>query len=344
MFAFLSRHRPSTVRVNDVEIRANPRETLLHAALRHGIDFPHSCRVGGCATCKCRLVAGRVRELTEASYILDDEALDQGYILACQSVPLGDLRIEVDLTRHTAMRRVRGKVVGQARLTHDITRLVVQLQEALPYKAGQYAALTLDALPGQPRLFSFATPPRPDGQVAFFIRKVPGGSFTGLVDERSLLGQGLSLEGPQGEFHLRPSAAPLLMVGGGSGLAPLLALLQGALAGNPGRPATLLFGARQEHDLYALDEIASLAAQWPAPFRFVPVLSESTPDTRWSGARGLVTEHIPALLETGAHAYLCGPPGMIDSATALLRELGLPPGALHADRFTTAPHPATVGA
>ena len=104
--------------------------------------------------------------------------------------------------------------------------------------------------------------------MAFFIRKVPGGSFTGLVDERSLLGQGLS-RGPQGEFHLRPSAAPLLMVGGGSGLAPLLAILQGALAGNPGRPATLLFGARQEHDLYALEEIASLAAQWPAPFRFV---------------------------------------------------------------------------
>lgn len=344
MFAFLSRHRPSTVRVNDVEITANPKETLLHAALRHGIDFPHSCRVGGCATCKCRLVSGRVRELTEASYILDDAALDQGYILACQSVPLGDLHIEVDLTRHAAMRQVRGKVVGQEALTHDITRLVVQLQEALPYKAGQYAALTLDALPGQPRLFSFATPAQPDAQVAFFIRKVPGGVFTGLVNERSLLGQGLTLEGPQGEFHLRTSAAPLLLVAGGSGLAPLLAILQDALAGNLRRPTTLLFGARQERDLYALDEITRLAAQWPVPFRFIPVLSECAPDARWHGARGLVTEHIPVLLEAGAHAYLCGPPGMIDSATARLRGLGLAPDTIHADRFTTAPHPAAVGA
>lgn len=335
MFPFRSRSRPSQVRINATEILVNPKETLLQAALRHGIDFPHSCRVGGCATCKCRLLSGRVRELTEASYVLTDEELDQGYILACQSVPQGDLRIEVDLARHSARRRVRGKVVGQQRLTHDITHLQVQLDEALPYKAGQYATLTLDALPGQPRPFSFCTPMQPDAQVGFFIRKVPGGAFTGWVDERSLLGQGLVLEGPQGDFHLRPATAPLLLIAGGSGLAPLLAILHEALAAGVTRPATLLFGARQQRDLYALADITAIAAQWPAPFRFVPVLSDITPETPWSGARGLVTTQIPPLLEPGAHTYLCGPPAMIDSASALLRGLGVAPEHIHADRFTT---------
>ncbi|CAD5106213.1 2Fe-2S iron-sulfur cluster-binding protein [Zestomonas carbonaria] len=335
MFSFLARRRPSTALINGTGIGVNPKETLLQAALRQGIDFPHSCRVGGCATCKCRLVSGQVRELTETGYILSDEELDQGYILACQSMPRGDVRIEVDMTRQQARRQVRGKVVAQDRLTHDITRLVIQLEESLPYKAGQYADLTLDSLPHQPRSFSFATPPQPDAKVSFFVRKVPGGRFTGLVNDKDLLGQGVTVEGPLGAFHLRPAQAPLLLIAGGSGLAPLLAILRDALANGVQRPATLLFGARQERDLYALEEIDAIAAQWRAPFRFVPVLSEAAADAPWQGARGLVTAQIPALLEAGAHAYLCGPPAMIDSAVALLREHGVARGHIHADRFTT---------
>lgn len=335
MFSFLSRRRPHRAQINGTAIVVEPRETLLQAALRQGIDFPHSCRVGGCASCKCRLLTGQVTELTETGYILSDAELDAGYILACQSVPRGDVRIAVDLTRAQARRQVRGKVVAQDRLTHDITRLLIQLEESLAYQAGQYAELTLDALPGHARSFSFASRPGPDARVAFFIRKVPDGLLSGLVNAQSLLGQGVTLEGPLGDFHLRPAAAPLLLVAGGSGLAPILALLEEALAAGASRPVTLLFGAREERDLYCLDAIAALAAQWRAPLRFVPVLSEARADAGWQGARGLVGERIPALLEDGVHAYLCGPPAMIDSAVALLRGCGVPPAHIHADRFTT---------
>lgn len=335
MFSFLSRSHPSSAAINDISVEVRPRETLLQAALRQGIDFPHSCRVGGCASCKCRLVEGRVRELTESGYILSDAELDAGYILACQSVPRGNVRIEVDLARQQARCRVRGRIVAQERLTHDITRLVIQLDDSLAYRAGQYAELTLDNLPQQPRSFSFASPVQADAQVSFFIRKVPGGLFTGLVDEQSLLGQGVTVAGPLGDFHLRPGVAPLLLIAGGSGLAPVLALLQDALANGDKRPATLLFGAREERDLYALEAIAAIAAQWRAPFRFVPVLSAGTADARWQGARGLVTAQISALLEPRAHAYLCGPPVMIDSAVDLLRRHGVAREHIHADRFTT---------
>ncbi|UUY07978.1 2Fe-2S iron-sulfur cluster binding domain-containing protein [Pseudomonas sp. J452] len=335
MFYFLSRPRASRAAINGIDVEVQPRETLLQAALRQGIDFPHSCRVGGCASCKCRLVEGRVRELTESGYILSDAELDAGYILACQSVPRGDVRIEVDLARQQARRQVRGRVVAQERLTHDISRLVIQLDDSLAYQAGQYAELTLDSLPQQPRSFSFASPVQADGQVSFFIRRVPGGLFTGLVDEQPLLGQGVTVAGPLGDFHLRPGAAPLLLIAGGSGLAPLLAMLQDALVDGCKRPATLLFGAREERDLYALDAIAAIAAQWRAPFRFVPVLSAAAVDAPWQGARGLVTTQIAVLLEPGAHAYLCGPPAMIDSAVPLLRAMGVSSEHIHADRFTT---------
>lgn len=335
MFSFFQRKGPVTAHINEVPITVNPKETLLQAALRHGIDFPHSCRVGGCASCKCRLVQGQVRELTQTAYILSDEDLDNGCILACQCVPKGDVRVEVDLSAQAARRKVGGRVVGRDRLTADIVRLRVQLDESLPYKAGQYASIGIDALAGIGRSYSFATPVRPDSQVSFFVRKVPGGRFSSLINDDEVIGRQMHIEGPMGDFWLRPSDAPLMMIAGGSGLAPVLAMLEDALAEGVRRPVSLLFGARREADLYALEAIRALADQWPASFRFSPVLSEEPAGSPWQGPRGLVTSQIEPLLERGAHAYLCGPPAMIDAAQDVLRGQGVAREHIHADRFTT---------
>jgi len=335
MFSLFARRRPSTACINGRTIGVEPKETLLQAALRQGLDFPHSCRVGGCASCKCRLLEGQVRELTETGYILSDEELDQGYILACQSVPKSDVRIAVDMSVQQARRRVEGRVVAQERLTHDITRLLLQLDASLPYKSGQYANLAIEALPGVVRSYSFASPPQADAKVSFFVRRVADGRFSSFVHEHNLLGERVSLEGPLGDFWLRQGAAPLLLIAGGSGLAPILALLQEALASGVTRSLTLLFGAREERDLYALEEISAIAAQWRGPFRFLPVLSALPADAPWQGARGLVTEHLAQVLEPGAHAYLCGPPAMIDAAVAQLVRHGVARAHIHADRFTT---------
>jgi Na+-transporting NADH:ubiquinone oxidoreductase subunit NqrF len=250
--------RLATVHINDQAVTVQPRETVLRAALRNGIDFPSSCRVGGCGTCKCRLASGRVKELTETGYLLSAEEIDQGYILACQSVPESDLRIEVDLSRGAA-RGITGRVVSQTRETHDIVRLVVQLEQPIPYKAGQFANVAIDGLPGVIRSYSFATPSHRDAQVTFFIRKVPGGPMSSLVNDADLVGRNVRVEGPFGDFWLRASDAPLLFVAGGSGLAPILAILSEALAAGLERSVTLLFGAREPRDLYALDEIEAIA-------------------------------------------------------------------------------------
>ncbi|MCF4165352.1 fatty acid desaturase [Zavarzinia compransoris] len=323
------------VAVNDRMIEVAPKETILQAALRQGIDFPYSCRVGGCATCKCKLEGGKVRELTEATYILSDQELDDGYILACQSVPKSDLRLAVDLPVQGERQTRRGEVVDQRRLTHDITRLTIRLDAPIAYRAGQFADVTFDALPDTTRSYSFATPPQADGTVEFFVRKVPGGAFSTLANDRDVVGETLTVEGPGGDFFLRPGITPLLLIAGGSGLAPILALLRGAGATDRTRPVTLLFGAREARDLYAMAEIEALRASWQAPFRFVPVLSDGKPDDGWAGARGLVTDHLLDGLDTGADAYLCGPPGMIDAAEALLRERGVGGAQIHADRFLT---------
>jgi NAD(P)H-flavin reductase/ferredoxin len=343
MFTFRGPRRPVTAWVNGQPITVEPGETLLQAALRSGLDFPHSCRVGGCATCKCRLTAGRVRELTETGYLLSDEELDLGVILACQSVPRSDVRLELALPPAPSRRSVTGRVIAQQRLTHDITRLRIQLDEPLDYRPGQFADLSIAALEGVSRSYSFATPPRPDAQVSFFVRRVPGGVFSSLANDQDVVGRAVRVDGPSGDFWLRPAGAPLLFVAGGSGLAPVLAVLHDAAARGVARPATLLFGAREERDLYALDEIEGIRRAWRACFRFVPVLSAAPPESGWAGERGMVAEKIAGVLDAGAHAYLCGPPPMVDAATAVLLAQGVAREHVHADRFTTR-HDGPVGA
>lgn len=335
MFNFSIKPSALTAHINGREIAIHAGETLLQGALRNGIEFPNSCRVGGCATCKCRLAEGRVKEMTETGYILSKDEIDQGYILACQSVPQSDLRIEVNLPEHAARRRVAGRISAQTKLTHDITRLDVQLDEALDYAAGQFADISIDALPGVSRSYSFATPAQPDGQVSFFVRKVPGGVFSTAVNEQDFVGQPMQVEGPSGSFWLRPGDAPMVLLAGGSGLAPVLALLQDALAKGVTRSTTLLFGARTENDLYALDEIESIARRWQGDFRFIPILSDCGSGDDWTGRRGLVGDLIPEIIVPGAHAYLCGPPAMIDSAVDSLARHGIYSQHIHADRFST---------
>ncbi|MEW9899226.1 fatty acid desaturase [Chitinivorax sp. PXF-14] len=335
MLTTRSRQGPNTAHINGRPITVAPDETLLQAALREGIAFPHSCRVGGCANCKCKLAEGKVKELTETTYILSDEELDQGFILACQSVPRSDVRIEVDLAGAVPRQQVSGKVVGQSKLTHDITRLQVQLDTPLDYQAGQFADISIGSLPSISRSYSFATPPQADGRVEFFVRKVPGGVFSTAINERELIGETVRVDGPAGDFWLREGRTPLLLVAGGSGLAPILALLQQAAQDGCSRPVALLFGARTERDLYALDEIEAIRRSWRGDFRFVPVLSEAGPNDGWAGERGLVTDHLQRHLADGADVYLCGPPVMIDTAEKRLQRGGVGPKRIHADRFLT---------
>ncbi len=323
-----------TATINGRKIRVEPKETLLQAALREGVAFPNSCRVGGCATCKCRLVEGEVKELTESTYLLSDEELDARTILACQSVPQTDVTIEVAL-KDGARRVARGVVTAKESLTADIARLHVQLDAPLDYKPGQFANLRLGSLPGLSRSYSFATPPRVDGQLTFFVRKVPGGAFSTRVVDHDVVGESITVEGPAGVFVLRPGEAPLIFVAGGSGLAPVLSILRAAVDAGDARPATLLFGARTQADLYAQDEIDAIAKAWRGSFTFVPVLSDTAADTAWAGARGMVADHLAPYVVEGAHAYLCGPPPMVDAAESALRARGVSKQHIHADRFTT---------
>ena len=343
MFGFFKTAKPRRIQFESdgqahQTIEVSDKETILSAALRQGIPFPHSCRVGGCATCKCQLREGKVKELTESAYVLSEQELDQGYILACQSVPRTDLTIRLEQAQvpgpSPGAQTLCGRVTDQRRLTHDISALRLRLEQPLRYAAGQYALLSVPGIVDEARSYSFATPSTRSGRsdVEFFIRQVPGGAMSGWA-QGAVPDTPISLQGPFGDFYLREGQQPILCIAGGSGLAPLKALLEDALQQHNSRPVVLLFGARTQADLYCLEELAHLQQHWAGDFTFVPVLSEEPSSSPWGGQRGLVTDVLAQHTRPNAQAYLCGPPAMVDAAEAQLQALGVPAEQIFSDKF-----------
>ncbi len=322
------------------EFTVGSNQTVLESALAAGIAFPHDCTVGTCGSCRSRLVSGKVDAITPFGYTLSREELAGGYILACQAVPESDLVVEINIAAaDVAPVRSTARLVATRDLTHDIKLVTWETDGPIRYRAGQYMNITWPGGPG-PRSYSFSAAPAVDGQtrLSTFIRKVPGGALTEQLFGGDLADVPFEIDAPHGSFWLRDDDGPILLIGGGSGLAPLMSLLEDAAARGVRRDAILLFGGRAAHDLYCTDEIAAITARWQGRFDYRPVLSEEAAE----GVRfGLVTAEIPAALAdlggaAGLQAYLCGPPGMIDAGVAALVAASVPLVNIFYDKFTDA--------
>lgn len=337
----------------ELTVTAQAKESLLLAALNQGIALPYNCRVGGCGECKCRLVSGKVKELTDKSYLLSAEELKQNYILACQSLPKSDVVIEVTLRQGQVNHPIvetPARITALKPLTHDILHVQMEAEQPLSYTAGQYAEIVVpdaaESASGHGRSYSFATahdPARPHA-VDFFIRKVAHGAFTAWLFAKAERGQLLQLRGPYGDFCLRPGASPLVCIAGGSGLAPVKALLEQAIKDKQGnRPLVLLFGARTEQDLYGLDAIDLIRREWTGRFVFEPILSNEAASSAWAGRKGLITDHLKPLLGerlSDYQAYMCGPPPMIDACVEVFTQSGMPASQIFFDKFLDSGHTA----
>lgn len=344
MFSFLfGKSQPRNVHLEgrDAPFVVKGKETILEAALTAGVPFPSDCRVGACGSCKCRLLEGTVEERSEKAYVLSKDDIAAGYILGCQSSPKTDIRIALGAVAAPAA--LRGRIAARTALTHDIVQLVVELDGKLTYRAGQYAQLTVPSLSPESRSYSFARAPLAaagESKVVFYVREVPGGALSPALVRGEVVGLDVTVEGPRGEFYLREGDSPVLLIAGGSGLAPIRALAEDCVRRSRQRKVIVLFGARTERDLYDLEAFASLARAAKMPFKTIPVLSHEPEGSAWQGARGFVTQAIEPNLGGASEAYLCGPPPMIDAALPVLAGLGIGPGAVFFDKFTDKSHTA----
>jgi len=325
-----------------------PGQKLLTAALEAGIDWPHDCRVGSCGTCRCYLRQGKIKPLRDFIYTLEADDIHDGAILACQTLLKSDVTVEIDLGTRSedavSIVHGAGRVIARDYLTHDIQSITIDVGEPLFFKAraGQYVELSVEGIDA-PRSYSFARAPRLErpGEISFFIRHVPGGEFTDWLFREDRTGAEVEVSGPYGNFHQRDGRGAMICVAGGSGLAPIKALIEDGVANGLQRDLAVYFGARTRRDLYCIEELERLGERWRGNFVLFPVLSDEPPDSDWPGARGLVTAALEALRESGtdlraAEAYLCGPPPMVDAAIATLSGAGVPDAQIFYDKFEDA--------
>lgn len=300
----------------NAHFEVQPGETVLDAALRHQVDLPHQCQLGGCGSCRVKLVQGSVG-YEELPFGLTPEEELEGFALACQAQPESDLVISVEPPMACAEAAcMEATIAGLELLSPSVFHLKLTLPAgtAPVFRPGQYMDVLLEG--GQHRSFSMAS--RPAGSdIDFHVQRIAGGQFTEQRLGALKVGDRLAVKIPQGNFHYHAQDyRPILMVATGTGLAPLKSMLEALMDDPDCPPVSLYWGARTQADLYLHDEIASWAGRL-YEFSFVPVLSR--PDAGWNGRVGHVQQAVLAdhadLSEHGI--YLCGSPAMIaDAKTA----------------------------
>lgn len=312
-------------------VQVEPGANLLEALRAAQVPMSYSCMAGRCGTCRCKLVAGEVLEggAEQQRPIQGGDA----YVLACRTYVTEPCTIEIpepdEVVVHSA-RIVKATVVELEDLTHDIKRLVLKPAKPIGFSPGQYVQLQFT--PEHARPYSMAGL-SDDGMFEFHVRLVADGRVTGYIAQQLKVGDAVKVSGPLGCAYLRRKhEAPMLCVAGGTGLAPILSILRGAIEGGMRNPIHLYVGVRSPKDVYGVDRLNELRQAHPALKVHVVVSAGGDPATQRCG---LVTQAIEQDLGDldGWRAYLCGSPPMVEAATLVARTKGVAPEHVYADAF-----------
>jgi NAD(P)H-flavin reductase/ferredoxin len=321
-----------------VRLQADEAETVYLACLRNRVRIQTDCLEGACATCKAHCVHGEYRldDYSEEALSKDEAALRQ--VLTCQMHVLSDCVIEFSYESKIALKTEPKSwpctVVSAEMVSSTVCRLVLAPEggtQDIGFLPGQYVHLSV---PGtdQNRDYSFASPPHKDDQFTFYIKILDQGAMSEYASGRARPGDPITMIGPFGRFYLRPAVRPVLMIAGGTGLAPMLCMLDHLVqAGGAVQPIRLLVGANTPAELFGRDQIAAYAAKGLDVTAEYAVVDGGTD---WAGAVGHVTALLrDELIAGGPDVYLCGPPPMIEAGETWLAAHGVDPRRIHTEKF-----------
>ena len=320
------------------EFLAEENETILEAALRQGIGLPYGCRNGACGKCSGDVISGETEYDVETLRGFAKKEYEAGKTLFCQARAVSDLIIKVrEIVKSTdiEIKRLPCRVEKMQLLTHDVMKLQLKLPETerLQFMAGQYIEFLLKD--GKRRAFSIANAPHDDAYIELHIRHVPDGHFGDFVFDGLKEKDLMRIEGPLGSYFLREdSNRPIILVGGGTGFAPLKGMLEHVFYTKSELPIHLFCGVRSRRDLY-MDEMVQQWLKKHTNLKYTPVLSEPMEEDDWQGETGFIHEsvvkHYPDL--SGFDVYLSGPPPMVKAGMDLFYEKGLPETQIYSDSF-----------
>jgi CDP-4-dehydro-6-deoxyglucose reductase, E3 len=327
----------TTIQPSNHTFPIDKEETILEAALEHGLALPYSCRNGACGVCKGKVLQGSVDHGKAQEFALSKEDRAAGLALFCCAKPLSDLVIEsheVTTERDIPVKTLPCRVEKMVRVSDDVMVLYLKLptNERLQFLAGQYVDILQKD--GKPRSFSLANAQHNDEYLELHVRNIAGGTFTSHVfngmKERDIL----RIKGPLGNFYLHEdSPKPIIFVASGTGFAPVKAIIEHALHICLKREMHFYWGVRKQSDLYMLDKVNEWEAQG---IKFTPVVS----DEQWDGRTGFVHQ---AVLDdfmdlSGYAVYACGAPVVVEAAhREFTTQRGLQDDSFYSDAFTFAP-------
>ena len=315
-------------------IDAKATETVADAAYRQGVNLPLDCRDGACGTCKCFAESGRYEMGDYIDDALSDAEAKNGFVLTCQMRAQSDCVVRVPASSavcRTQQARFEAAISRVEQLSPSTIALSLRGEalNKLAFLPGQYVNLQV---PGSTatRAYSFSSLPR-DGEVSFLIRNVSGGLMSSFLTQLAKAGDAMTLTGPLGSFYLRDIQRPLLLLAGGTGLAPFTAMLEKIAEQGTPHPVHLIYGVTHDADLVEMDKLQAFAARIP---QFTFTACVASVDSAWP-KKGYVTQHLePAHLHDGeVDVYLCGPPPMVEAVSQAIRERGLQPVNFFYEKF-----------
>lgn len=333
-------HSLTTADGAHLELHSGEGETIIEAAEEAGMLLPSSCRAGNCGACHAH-AAGDYELGDHAATVLDDDAAACGDVLLCRTYAHGPLNIDLPYEQG---RIISGRIperTATVTAVNEVADDTIGLELALDagedgagceFDPGQFLELTIPGTSTR-RSYSLANTPNWDGVAELFIKLREGGEFSGFL--RGIEpGQKLAVRGPQGAFGVRDTGIrPRWFIAGGTGLSPLLSMLERMAEWGEPHPSRLWFGVQTEAEIFGLETMDALAEKLPG-FRYDVVVGQ--PSESWQGLVGTPLDGLGDALAQAPAApdiYVCGPPGMVAATKRIAAAAGLPAERVVVENF-----------
>ena len=309
--------------INGKSVKANYGETLVDAALGGWVAIPHDCYSGQCETCRVDVVGGQVDDRGTA---------EKNTVLACQAKVIGNAAIAFDHVADVAKRS--GLITGILPLASDIVEVSVLLDTPIAMRPGQYLSVKFAGFPARdlsPTVrFDGTTAP---GELIFHIRRYPGGLVSTQIGATIKSGHRVQVRGPFGSAFLREGYGPIVLIGGGTGWAPIWSVAAAARREQRHRELIVIAGSRDAEGLYMRRSL-----DWLIDDGVRDVISTAETGATGPVLRGRPTHYLPSLGPEDT-VFVAGPPPLVD---AVKRKSRVAAARCYADPFLPNAQPLSL--